>query len=189
MNDSSVPDPSATESTRRRYQRLSPFYDAMEGLAEPRYHPWREKLWSLVPGLHMLEFGVGTGKNMPSYPTGISITAIDLTPGLLQRAYRKAAGVNSGSKVNLHLGDIQKLDFPDNAFDSTVTTIVFCSVPDPIVGALKDFLNPQVVGLMGVNINRRTVDNIRRVGLEIEQVEDLGLGGIFNLIMARVPAE
>ena len=43
------PDPDATEATRRRYQRLSPIYDVMEGLVERRYHPWRIKLWSQVP--------------------------------------------------------------------------------------------------------------------------------------------
>ncbi len=44
----SNPNLSETEATRRRYQRLSPVYDVMEGLAEGRYRPWREKLWSLV---------------------------------------------------------------------------------------------------------------------------------------------
>ena len=86
---SSKPDPSATEATRRRYQRLSPIYDVMEGMAEWRFLPWREKLWSLVPGLRVLEVGVGTGKNMSFYPAGISVTAIDLTPGMLQQAQKR----------------------------------------------------------------------------------------------------
>jgi ubiquinone/menaquinone biosynthesis C-methylase UbiE len=217
MNNSSTPDPFATEATRRRYQRISPFYDVMEGLAKRRYHPWPEKLWSLAPGLRVLEVGVGTGKNMPFYPSGISITAIDLTPGMLQRARSRATELNLKSKVGLHLGDVQDLDFPDNTFDSVAATFVFCPVPnpvlglrelkrvvkprrrilllehmrspDPIVEALIDFLNPLVVGMMGANINRRTVDNVRRAGLEIEPVEDLGMGGIFNLITARVPVE
>ncbi len=74
---------STTDITRRRYERLSPVYDAMEGMAERRFRPWRKKLWSLVSGLHVLEVGVGTGKNMPFYPADISMTAIDLTPGML----------------------------------------------------------------------------------------------------------
>src|SRR3989304_6581526 len=130
-NASSQPDPSATDATRRRYQRLSPFYDVMEGLAELRYHPWRTKLWSQVQGLHVLEAGVGTGKNMPFYPADISITGVDLTPGMLQRAQKRASELRLSSRVELQLGDIQQLDFPNGKFDSAVATFVFCSVPDP----------------------------------------------------------
>lgn len=58
------PDPQATAVTRRRYQRIAPFYDRMEALAERRYHPWREHLWALAHGSSVLEVGVGTGKNI-----------------------------------------------------------------------------------------------------------------------------
>ena len=212
---SSKPDPSATEATRHRYQRLSPFYDAMEGTSERRYHPWRTKLWSQVTGLQILEVGIGTGKNMQFYPDDISITGIDLTPGMLQRAQKRASDLHLRSKVQLHIGDVQQLDFPNGKFDSAVATFVFCSVsdpilglrelnrvvkhggrvlllehvrsPNPLLGAVMDFLNPLIVRIMGANINRRTVENIRKAGLEIEQVVDLGAGGIFKLIVAHVP--
>ncbi|MDP3879699.1 MAG: hypothetical protein Q8Q07_05270 [Dehalococcoidales bacterium] len=40
------------------------------------------------------------------------------------------------------------------------------------------------VSTMGSNINRRTVENVARTGLALEQVTDLSTG-IFKLIEAR----
>ena len=57
---------------------------------------------------------------------------------------------------------------------------------NPILGTLMDILNSVVVRLIGANINRRTVENVRNAGLQIENVEDLGIGGMFKLITARV---
>ncbi len=206
-------DPKATETTRRRYQRNARFYDWMEGGAEKQHGPWRQQLWSMTNGPKVLEVGVGTGKNIPYYPDGLVITAIDLTPGMLDRAKTRAQELKKS--LNLSLGDVQRLDFPDQTFDSVAATFVFCSVPNPVlglqeirrvlkpggtllllehmrseklvVGKIMDWLNPMVVWMMGANINRRTVDNVRRSGLEIVQVEDLGGGGIFKRIIARRP--
>lgn len=209
------PDPQATDRTRRRYQRIAPVYDFMETLAERRYLDWRQRLWALAQGPSVLEVGVGTGKNMPFYPAGISITGIDLTPAMLERARNRLQDMGLQDRVTLRLGDVQALDFPDASFDTGVATFVFCSVPDPVlglremkrvikpggrvmllehmrspnpvVGALMDLLNPLVVRMMGANINRCTVENVQKAGLELEQVEDLGMGGIFKLIVARAP--
>jgi hypothetical protein len=60
--------------------------------------------------------------------------------------------------------------------------------PNPLIGLLMDGLNPVVVRMMGANINRRTVENVQRGGLQLEQVEDLGFGGIVKLIVARKAA-
>ena len=204
-------DEKETALTQARYQRIAPFYDAIEVLAEWRYAGWRPRLWSMVEGPKVLEVGVGTGKNMPYYPTNIDITAIDLAPGMLARAKKQAAGLNLD--VNLRLGDVQSLDFPDDTFDEAIATFVFCSVPDPVlgfneiarvlkpngrllllehvrsanpvVGALMDLLDPIMVRLMGPHINRRTVANIQQSQLQVERVEDMGAGGIFKYIVAR----
>ena len=48
-----------------------------------------------------------------------------------------------------------------------------------------DIANPIVVRIMGPNINRRTVENIRKAGLQIERAEDLSAQGIFKLIVAK----
>jgi len=54
-----------------------------------------------------------------------------------------------------------------------------------VIGRLMDLLDPIVVRVMGANINRRTVDNVRRAGLTIERVENLAPMGLVKLIVAR----
>jgi len=200
----------ATKAARKRYNRLAPFYDLMEGLAEKRYSGWRQLLWSKVEGKKILEVGVGTGKNFPYYPTKAEITAIDFSEKMLSRAKEKAEDHNV--KVDLRQMDVQTLSFEDNTFDSVIATFVFCSVPDPVKGLMEikrvckpggkvlllehvlsanrilawlmNIMNPLVVRTMGPNINRKTVENVVKSGLKVEKVTDLSTG-IFKLIEAR----
>ena len=48
-----------------------------------------------------------------------------------------------------------------------------------------DLLNPLIVRLWGANINRPTVENVKRAGLEIENIENLGPMQMVKLIVAR----
>ncbi len=203
-----------TAITRKRYDRIAPFFDLMELFSErSAIQEWRRLLWSHVPTGRVLEVGVGTGKNISFYPPGIRVTAVDLSERMLQRARKRAR--EQDLDVDLRQMDAQRLTFADNTFDAAVTTFVFCSVPDPvqglrelgrvvrpdgdiwllehvrvnrpIVGLLMDLLNPIVVRIMGANINRRTVENVRRAGLEIVGVENLK-GTLVKLIHARPAA-
>ena len=131
-----MPDTKETDQTRTRYERIAPFYDRMELLPERRYRSWRSRLWSSIEGPKVLEVGVGTGNNMPYYPENVDLTAIDLTPGMLERASHKA--ISRNIEVDLQFGDVQALAFPDNTFDEAVATFVFCSVPDPRLLGLSE---------------------------------------------------
>jgi len=205
----------ASEIAKRRYDRIAPVYDLMEGLIEwSRYSKWRQLLWSKVEGTHILEVGVGTGKNLSHYPADAEITAIDFSEKMLKRAEDRARRL--GVTVHLRQMDVQNLDFEDDTFDTVVASFVFCSVPDPmrglmevervckprgkvvllehvlsankVVAWLMNLVNPMVVRVMGPNINRRTVENVIRSGLKVEQVTELA-AGIFKLIEARKNTE
>jgi len=182
---------------------------------ERRFQPWRENLWKFVHGPRVLEVGVGTGKNIEFWPPNCRMTAIDLTPGMLDIARQLAKSLNK-QDADLFLADVQHLELPSGIFDTVVATFVFCSVPDPVqglreigrvvrpggqvlllehvridrpvVGAMMDILAPLVVRLNGANINRRTIENVRIAGLHIERVKDLDRMGMFKLIFARSKA-
>jgi len=149
--------------------------------------------------MRLLEAGVGSGKNIEYYPEQIEIYAIDFSPKMLKEAEKKANKFNK--EVKLVEMDIQNLDFEDNYFDLIVTSCVFCSVPDPVqglkelkrvlkedariimlehmrsqnelVGKFMDWFNWVSLYTWGANINRKTMENIEKAGLEIVEVNDL----------------
>lgn len=200
----------ATALTRARYNRAARFYDILDALSDGVFQSGRQKLWHYAQG-EILEVGVGTGKNFPYYPPKARVIAIDFAERMLARAQERARALDT--HVVLKEGDAQHLPFADNTFDTAVATCVFCSVPNPvqglrelnrvvkpvgkilllehgrinqpIIGRIMDWLNPFVVRLWGANINRRTIQNVKEAGLEIESVENMDAMGMVKFIVAR----
>lgn len=191
-----------------RYDRIAWLYDLREEPLESRFAGLRRELLSSLEG-DVLEVGVGTGRNLPHYPRSVRLTAIDSSPKMLARAVSRARKMEM--KAALQLMDVEEMSFPDRTFDYVVSTLVFCSVADPVrglrqigrvlkrggeaimiehvrsegkvLGKAMDLLNP-LVRLMGDNINRRTVQNIQGAGLEVLSVEPRG-SRILKEIRAR----
>ena len=184
------------------------FNSPMERMA---LQSWRTMLFSELPEGKVLEIGIGTGINIDHYPRENRIyVGVDISPNMLARARNRATGL--GLDIDLKIMDGEHLDFPDNTFDAIVTTCVFCSVSDPIQGLMEarrvlkkdgialflehmrpegsrlgkafDIINPLTVKLIGVNINRKTLQNITIAGFEIIE-ERMLFRDIFRFIKAK----
>ena len=176
------------ENIRRRYDRLAPWFDSLEGFLEGLFfRRLRKKLWLQAQGPHILEVGVGTGKNFEFYPQNARMTAIDFSPKMLAQAQKKRD--RKQIAVDLDVMDVQSVYYADNSFDTVIASFVFCSVPRPrkglkelhrilkpggqllllehvlssnrMMAAVMNFLNPMVVRLVGANINRQTIKNVQ----------------------------
>ena len=200
-----------TLTIKKRYDRIAPYYEVMEAMLEGLFFKrWRQRLWQRVDGHHILEVGVGTGKNFEFYPKNARITAIDFSPEMLKQATHKKAVKNVA--VELDLMDVQRLYFADNSFDTVIATFVFCSVPMPLKGlkelhrvckpggqvlllehvlsshrllaALMQRINPLVVKLVGANINRNTVKHVKSCGFQWLTIDQFS-NDIIKLMEAR----
>ncbi len=173
---------------QKRYNRIARVYDILESPMEMRFSKWREELLKEA-GDKTLEVGIGTGKNIPYYPEDVELTGIDFSERMIEIAHKKAKDKHN---VQLKVMNAEKMDFEDNAFDTVVTSCVYCSVPDPvqglkemkrvckpngkilmlehvrsnhkIIGKVMDIFNPIPLYIYGANINRRTYDNLLKAG-------------------------
>jgi demethylmenaquinone methyltransferase/2-methoxy-6-polyprenyl-1,4-benzoquinol methylase len=193
-----------------KYDRFSRVYDLMETPMElMRYGKWRKEVFSGLEG-RVLEVGVGTGKNIPYYPDDCEIVGIDISSKMLSHAKKRAAGKKN---VSLLVMDAEHMGFVDDCFDYVITTFVLCSIPDPVsaltemkrvckpegmvinlehmrssnraIAFVEDLLNPITASITGVNINRETVENIRKAGLGIIEERKLAMKDVFRLIRSK----
>jgi ubiquinone/menaquinone biosynthesis C-methylase UbiE len=82
-----------------------------------------------------MDVACGSGANFSALRTADHITAVDLSPGMLDIARRKAE--NLGLPLDLQVMDAQELDFADGSFDVVVSALSTCTFPDP-VAALRE---------------------------------------------------
>jgi len=136
-------------------------YDAMMALADRTgLARWRRWLASGARG-RTLEVGCGTGRNLPLYPPDVRAVAVDPHPQNLARARRRAPG------VLLVRGSAEALPFKDGAFDTVVSGLVFCSVPDPKRGLAE------VKRVLGRGGALRMIEHVRSTSRLAARWQDL----------------
>jgi ubiquinone/menaquinone biosynthesis C-methylase UbiE len=172
----------------------------------------RRKVGESVTG-RLLDIGFGTGLSLPHYPPSVSATGIDASLGMLRFAQRDFDRL--GRRAQLIQMDAEQLAFPDQTFDSVAFNLCLCTIADPEravreavrvakpgapmvflehvrshllpVALVLEAMSPVLVALQQDHFNRRTVEIVRRAGVEVELV-DRWLLGFFNLIVGRAPA-
>jgi ubiquinone/menaquinone biosynthesis C-methylase UbiE len=199
------------ESTKRKWDFSSSFYDLLAYGPERRWAPDKRELFANMHG-KVLFVAMGTGQDIPFFPPGRDIVGIDISPRMLAKAKTRAA--RYAGSLDLRVMDIHELEFPDHSFDQVVTSCTLCSVPNPVAGltALRRVLKAGGILYMfehtgshifpfnlmlelmtplwkpiGPEMNRDTVGNVEKAGFEIQQVKTVYLD-VVKTIIARSPA-
>ncbi len=186
-------------------------YDAVMWPVEKLWlRPLRQRLVSTACG-RVLEIGIGTGANLPYYPTGVELISIDPNEDFLKRARWRAAAF--GRSTTLLVGRAEELPFADQSFDTVIVSFVFCTVADPVralcevrrvlkpggqlrllehvrvrnpVGAkVQDLLTPLWKHIAnGCHLNRDTLSLVQSNGFRTESVRE-HLNGLVLEVGAR----
>jgi ubiquinone/menaquinone biosynthesis C-methylase UbiE len=198
--------------TQAKWDKLAPRFDTMASAgAERRWGPDKSALFAQMEG-KVLFLALGTGLDIPHFPKGLDITALDISPRMIEFAQERMAAYDGN--IEAHVMDVHDMPFPDNTFDMVVTSCTFCSVPRPVEGlkALHRVLKPggkllmfehtgsrwypfrYMMNLMtlitrklGPDMNRPTVANVRAAGFKISEVRNVFLD-VVKTIKAEKPA-
>ena len=200
-----------TERVRAVYERMASGYDRMIATWERLlFEDGRQWVCSQARG-DVLDIGVGTGRNLDTYPDGVRLVGIDVSPSMLELARTRARQL--GHDVDLQLGDAQRLSFASESFDTVVVTLTLCAVPDdrqaiveiarvlrpdglfiwlehvrsPVapVRWLQRLLDPLLVRLEADHLLRDPLDHITNGPFVVERLERSRLGYIERGVARR----
>lgn len=134
----------------RGIEQIPWLYDLSLALM-PGVRRWRRSLAELASG-NLLEVGCGTGQMMPLYPESAKVFGLDPNRDSLFRARRRAP------EAALLQASAEHLPFPARRFDTVVSGLVFCSVPDPARGLaeIRRVLRPDGRLLMLEHVHARS---------------------------------
>ena len=197
------------------YDRLAPRYDRVIALAERLlFADGRQWACAQAATGRVLEVGLGTGRNLGWYPPDVELVGIDVSPRMLAEAQVRTG--KRARSVQLFVGDAQRLSFGDASFDTVVSTLTLCSIPDHrlavqemarvlrpggrlillehvaspnwLVRVVQRLLDPVTVRFQGDHLLREPDLAVRNEGLAIDEFSRLKWGIVARLT-AHKPTE
>ena len=200
-----------TAKARRVWDRAAPAYDRQIAFLERHWFTGgREWLGARAAG-RILDVGTGTGRNLPHFPPGAGLTAVDLSPAMVEAARRRAADL--ALQVDLRVADAERLPFADGDFDTVVCALSLCTIPDPRaaiaemhrvlipggrlllldhvaaswppVRAAQWLLERVTVPTAGEHFTRRQLPLVRAAGFEIVETQRIKAGSIERIHARR----
>ncbi len=185
--------------TRVKWDTASGKYDLMARGAEKRWGGFKIRFFAPMQG-KILFLAAGTGLDFQFFPPGQDITAIDISPKMIEQARPRAAEYDG--TIDPREMDVHEMPFADETFDQIYTACTFCSVPNPVKGLtqLRRVLKPDgelrmfehtgsrwfpfnvllhmmtpITRRFGPEVNRDTTANVEKAGFVIRRVENLYL--------------
>jgi ubiquinone/menaquinone biosynthesis C-methylase UbiE len=199
-----------TARVREYYDEAARSYDSwMVGFDRVMLGRGRSRMCSRARG-PTLEVAVGTGGNLPFYPPDVQLTGVDLSPAMLAFAERRAQDL--ALDVELEVGDAERLEFPDERFETVTATLLMSTVPSPQRAAeemwrvlrvggrllILDFARSPVTPVRWVeralapltarsrfSLLRDPLEYIQAVGFTIEHVDRFRLGVIEEIVARK----
>jgi ubiquinone/menaquinone biosynthesis C-methylase UbiE len=200
-----------TERVRRIQDKAAPKYDrTMSRWERMLFGGGREWVCSQARG-DVLEIAIGTGRNLPHYPADVRLTAIELSPEMLNIARKRAADL--GRQVELREGNAEALDFPDASFDTVVCTFALCTILDDrkavaeakrvlkpggrfvaiehvgspvgVVRAVERLLEPLTLRFEADHLTREPLDHLKGEGFKVEQLHRSKLGIVERVLAVK----
>jgi ubiquinone/menaquinone biosynthesis C-methylase UbiE len=194
-------------------QFIQKFNKQADKYAKQRKHQeknkWRKKIFGSAWG-KTLEVAVGAGMNFAFYPPTIEYIGVDFSPEMIEKAKEAA------NEYNIHaefiLSDVESLSFPDNFFDTIVSSGSLCGYKNPLkvlnffnkwckedgqilllehglcsyppLTWIQKLLDPLAVKMIGCHQNRDIYNLVEKSQLQILKHER-GVLGYLYLIWAK----
>jgi ubiquinone/menaquinone biosynthesis C-methylase UbiE len=115
---------------QKRYAVTAWFYDILDCPWERQYRKWRPELLKDLRG-EVLEAGVGTGRNLKYYGSGVNLTAVDFSPAMLRKASKRCTDVSCTVQF-IHEDASRMVSIPSGCYDWVVAFFLCCVLPDDL---------------------------------------------------------
>lgn len=134
--------PDFTEKMDIEYSWMAKMYDTFM-VVFPLWKKWIKKVIPHIHGNKILEVSFGSGYLMTKYAAAnLEIHGIEYNREMLELTRKKLKKLKISA--NLERGNVEKLPYPDNSFDTVVNTMAFTAYPngEKAMSELRRVLKP-----------------------------------------------